>query len=183
MVLTGSENNLEKGDTAPNFELLGVNGGMHRLDEIRGDSATLIVFMCNHCPYVIPKIDELIRIATDFENKGLTVIGINPNEDKNYPEDSYEKMVEMAKYKGINFYYLRDETQAVAKAYGAVCTPDPFLFDGKLKLVFHSRIDDTHGSDTPNRHEMYEAIEEFLKTGKITLPESPSMGCSIKWKY
>ncbi len=138
--------------------------------------------MCNHCPYVIPKIDEMIRIQEDYQDKGLRVVGINPNDDRKYPADSYENMKEIAKEKGINFPYLRDETQEIARSFGATCTPDPFLFDGDLKLVFHSRIDDSHGSDLSKKHEMHNAIGEFLTNGRINQREMPSMGCSIKWK-
>ena len=143
---------------------------------------TLIVFICNHCPYVVPKIDELKRIAEGFREEGLVVIGINSNESEDYPEDSFEKMQEYFDKWGFDFFYLHDESQEVAKEYGAVCTPDPFLFDADLKLVFHSRIDDTHADEPVNVHELYDAISEFLEKGSISLEEQPSMGCSIKWK-
>ncbi len=182
MVLLGSDyKKMKKGDAAPDFTLMGVDGAFHALNDIKGSKATLIIFMCNHCPYVIPKMDEIKRIAHDFKNE-LAVIGINSNEDENYPEDSYEKMQEYFDNWGIDFHYLRDDSQEVAQDYGAVCTPDPFLFDSSLKLVFHSRIDDSHGKKECNRHEMYEVIEKFLSNGQIILEESPSMGCSIKWR-
>lgn len=180
MVLLGSDyTKMKNGQEAPDFSLLGVDGAFHSLQEIKG-KATLIIFMCNHCPYVIPKMKEIKRIAEGYEE--LVVIGINSNEDENYPEDSYEKMQEYFEEWGIDFYYLRDESQEIAKAYGAVCTPDPFLFDEELKLVFHSRIDDTHGKEEANKHELYEVIGQLLNNGKVFLEESPSMGCSIKWK-
>lgn len=182
MVLLASEHKtLQKGDTAPDFSLQGTDGAFHALNDIKGEKATLIIFMCNHCPYVIPKIPQIKKIAEDFKEKGLIVIGINPNESENYPEDSYERMQEYFDEWEIDFYYLHDETQETAKEYGAVCTPDPFLFDSDLKLIFHSRIDDTHGKEE-GEHELYKAIGEFLETGRITLQEKPSMGCSIKWK-
>ncbi len=182
MVLLASESKkLNKSDSAPVFTLPATDGKTYPLKEIKGKAATLIIFMCNHCPYVLPKINEIKRIAQDYKNKGLIVIGINSNEDKNYPEDSFEKMKEYYKLWGIDFYYLRDESQEAAKDYGAVCTPDPFLFGKNLKLAFHSRIDDTHGQES-GRHEMHEAIAEFLKKSNISLLERPSMGCSIKWK-
>lgn len=182
MVLLASEYKiLKRGETAPAFKLPATDNQMYSLPQITGSKATLIIFMCNHCPYVLPKIKEIKRIAVDFKSKGLAVIGINPNESLNYPEDSFEKMKEYYVQWGIPFHYLRDESQETAKAYGAVCTPDPFLFDADLKLVYHGRITDVHGKEggTP---ELYQAIDEFLKTGKISRPEKPSMGCSIKWK-
>ena len=183
MSLTGSDyDKLRHGDTAPDFDLKGTDKSMHRLADIKGEKATLIVFICNHCPYVKPKLKELNRIADDYLAKGLVVIGINSNESINYPEDRFMKMQEMVQYGKIKFLYLHDETQNVAKIYGAVCTPDPFLFNADLKLVFHSRIDNTHGPIPAFKHELYEAIGEFLQSGKITREEKPSMGCSIKWK-
>ncbi len=182
MVLLASKyTKLNHGDDAPEFTLPATDGKTYSLKDIKGSKATLIIFMCNHCPYVIPKIPEIKRIAEGFKDKGLAVIGINPNEDENYPEDSFEKMKDYAKMWGIHFYYLRDDSQETAKAYGAVCTPDPFLFDAELKLAYHGRIADVHGKEggTP---ELYGVIDEFLKTGAITGKEQPSMGCSIKWK-
>lgn len=182
MVLTGSNyEGLKHGDIAPYFSLPATDGRTYSIKEAKGSKATLVVFMCNHCPYVIPKIDELKRITEDYKEKGLVVIGINSNEDKNYPEDSFEKMQEMVEEKEISFIYLRDESQEVAKAYDAVCTPDPFLFDENLKLVFHSRIDDKHG-ETSGTKELHQAIGQFLENKEITVAEQPSMGCSIKWK-
>jgi peroxiredoxin len=180
MVLLGSDyKHMKKGDAAPDFSLIGTDGAFHGLNDIKGDKATLIIFMCNHCPYVIPKMNEIKRIST---LQGLSVIGINSNESENYPEDSYEKMREYFDEWEIDFYYLHDESQEIAKEYGAVCTPDPFLFDSELKLLFHSRIDDSHGQEHANRHEMYEVIEKYLNSGVVVLEESPSQGCSIKWK-
>lgn len=182
MVLLASEYKiLKRGETAPAFKLPATDGKTYSLNQIQGSKATLILFMCNHCPYVLPKIKEIQRIATDFKNSGLAVIGINPNESLNYPEDSFSKMKIYFEQWKIPFYYLRDETQDVAKLYGAICTPDPFLFDAGMKLVYHGRITDVHGKEggTP---ELYALIAEFLKIGKITRQEKPSMGCSIKWK-
>jgi peroxiredoxin len=180
MVLTSSDyNKLNKGDIAPSLELKGTDDKEHKLSRLKGEKATLIVFMCNHCPYVIPKLHELNRIYKEFKDKGLNVIGINPNNNPEYPEDSFENMKKL----DVDFPYLFDETQEIAKAYGAVCTPDPFLFDKDLKLVFHSRIDDSHGKQNAEKHEMYDSIKELLEIGKITKKENPSMGCSIKWQY
>lgn len=174
---------LKQGNIAPLFVLWGVDEVYHSLQEIKGKNGTLIIFMCNHCPAVKAKIPEIRRIAHEFKTKGITVIGINANESLNYPEDSFEKMQEYFQILGIDFYYLHDDAQATAKSYGAICTPDPFFFDKDLKLIFHSRIDDTHLKEEAGKHEMYDAITEYLHTGKITQKEQPSMGCSIKWRY
>lgn len=180
MVLTESNYKLSKGDKAPDFNLLATDGKTYSLKDLPKKKAYLIIFMCNHCPYVQAKFDELNRIAQDYGD--LRVIGINSNEDVDHPEDSYEKMNEYVKAGKIKYTYFRDDTQEVAKAYGAVCTPDPFLFDSDFNLVFHSRIDDPPGTGPVLEHEMHKAIGEFLKKGKISMSESPSIGCNIKWK-
>ncbi|MDP6547385.1 MAG: thioredoxin family protein [Candidatus Woesearchaeota archaeon] len=174
---------LKKGEKAPDFTLPATDGKTYSLDDFKDAKAILIVFMCNHCPYVKPKLNELKRITSDYKDKGLIVLGINSNEDENYPDDSFENMKKVVEEKGINFIYLRDETQETAKDYGASCTPDPLLFDSNLNLIFHSRLDDTHGEEAANKHEMHEAIGQYLENGSISLTEQPSLGCSIKWKH
>jgi peroxiredoxin len=171
MVLTKSENKLGKGDQAPDFNLVGTDNNKHTLQELKGEKATLIIFMCNHCPYVQAKFEELNRIAKDLKEIGVNVIGINSNDSDNYPEDNFENMQAYVNQGKINYLYLHDVTQDTAKAYGAVCTPDPFLFDSNLKLIHHSRIDDLH-----------QTISEFLDKGSIEIKEVPSIGCSIKWR-
>ena len=182
MSLVESISKLKKGTSAPDFSLPGIDGKNYSLSNFKSAKAVLIVFMCNHCPYVKPKINELKRMQSDYKNKGLVVIGINSNDVNFVPDDSFENMKKFAKERGINFIYLYDESQKAAKDYGASCTPDPFLFDSNLRLMFHSRIDDTHALEQANKHEMHEAIGEFLNNGKIAIGEQPSMGCSIKWK-
>ena len=172
---------LKKGDNAPDFSLPGTDGKTYSLDDFKDAKALLIVIMCNHCQYVKPKINELKRITADYKDKGLVVVGINPNDENFVPEDSFENMKKVVEEKGINFVYLRDKSQQVAKAYGATCTPDPFLFDSEHKLIFHNRIDDKHGEEGGNG-ELHKAIGEFLEKGSISLEETPSQGCSIKWK-
>jgi len=177
MVLLEAQNNLKIGDNAPEFSLKGTDGAVHTLSKIKGKKATLVVFMCNHCPYVIPKIPELERIQNSFDE--VAVIGINANDDTQYPEDSFDNMVKLMN--NYSFLYLHDPNQEIANAYGAVCTPDPFLFNEENKLIFRGRIDNgttTEGTDK----ELFNAIEEYLKTGSITAPQNPSRGCSIKWK-
>ena len=183
MVLLASEYKiLQRGEEAPDFSLPGTDGKTYTISHLRGAKALLVIFMCNHCPFVLPKIEEMKRIAADYKGQGLMVLGINANEADEYPEDSFEKMQEYVQLWRLNFPYLRDESQEVAKAYGAVCTPDPFLFDAQGKLVYHGRIDDAHGKELAKVHELYGIIGEFLQIGKITAEQKPSMGCSIKWK-
>jgi peroxiredoxin len=182
MALVESISKLKRGMKAPDFSLPGTDGSTYSLSSFTDAKALLIVFMCNHCPYVKPKIDELKRIQADYKDKGLVVVGINPNDEHFVPEDDFEHMQQFVKEREINFVYLRDETQETAKEYGASCTPDPFLFDANQELIFHSRIDDTHGQEEAGKHEMHEAVGEFLSSGKVTVEQQPSMGCSIKWK-
>jgi len=182
MALVESISKLKNGYKAPDFSLPATDGKTYSLSDFKDTKALLIIFMCNHCPYVKPKFDEINRISKDFKKDGFVVIGINSNDANFVEEDSFNNMKKIAEEKDFQFYYLYDETQEIAKEYGATCTPDPFLFDEKQKLIFHSRIDDTHADEPANIHEMYEAIEEYFETGTITLEQSPSMGCSIKWK-
>ena len=174
-------NVLKKGVKAPDFSLPATDGKTYSLADFKDAKAVLIIAMCNHCPYVKPKIDEIKRITADYKDKGLVVVGINSNDENFVPEDDFEHMKQFVEERNINFIYLRDESQETAKAYGATCTPDPFLFDGNLNLIFHSRLDDKHGEEG-GKHEMHEAIGEFLEKGSISMQEQPSQGCSIKWK-
>jgi len=185
MTLTASSyKKLHKDDQAPEFNLKGIDGKMHSLKEFGGRKAVLIIFMCNHCPYVVPKLDYFVKLQERYGDEGLQIIGINANDAENYPEDNFEKMNEYAEKYNFNFPYLLDETQEVAKEYGAECTPDPFLFDGELKLQYHGRFDDAHGNehDQGKTSEMEDAIKQVLKGEKVTIETLPSMGCNIKWK-
>jgi len=182
MVLLKSEVVLKKGDKAPDFALLGTDDKKHTLSEFKNYKAVLVVFMCNHCPYVQAKTKALNEIHEKFKND-IIMIGINSNDPTNYPDDSFENMKKFAKEKGIKFTYLVDETQEIAKKYGAVCTPDPFLFDQDRKLVFHGRIDNAMSpEDTATEKTMINNIEKLLSGKKIEKDFDPSMGCSIKWK-
>jgi len=142
----------------------------------------VIVFMCNHCPYVKAIIDRLISIQADYFNKGVQLIGINANDAGEYPEDSFEAMQKWVKEKEINFIYLRDESQEVAKAYQAQCTPDIYVFDQNRKLAYHGRIDDNW--QEPNlvqKNELRDALDLILSGEKVET-QKHSLGCSIKWK-
>lgn len=182
MVLLKSEVVLKAGDKAPDFNLLGIDDKRHSLSEFKDYPATLVIFMCNHCPYVQAKVSAMNEIYGKFNGK-IAMIGINSNDPTNYPDDSFENMKKFAEEKGIKFTYLVDETQQVAKKYGAVCTPDPFLFDNNKNLVFHGRIDNAmKPEDTPTEKTMIVNIEKILAGKKIEKDFDPSMGCSIKWK-
>ncbi len=185
MSLTPSKYNvLKKGMKAPSFNLKGVDGEFHSLEKYPNKKAYLIVFMCNHCPYVKPKMSFLKYLHDEYESKGLQIFGINSNDTQAYGEDDFENMKRVAKEQGFGFPYLLDETQKVAKAYGAACTPDPFLFNSKLELVYHGRIDDAHGKphEEATTNELEEAIQQVLEGKKVSVKEQPSYGCNVKWK-
>jgi peroxiredoxin len=173
---------LKKGDRAPDFDLMGVDDKKHSLGSYKNYDAVLVVFMCNHCPYVKAKVDAINEIQNKFQGK-VAVVGINSNDSIAYPDDSFDNMKKFAKEKGIKFSYLVDDTQQVAKLYGAVCTPDPFLFDKEQRLVFHGRIDNAmKPEDKATEKIMIVNIENLLAGKPIAKDFDPSIGCSIKWK-
>jgi len=181
----GSIEVLSTGTDAPEFELQGTDGETHSLDSFSDAEAVLLVFTCNHCPYAKAKFDDLNAIADDYDE--VAVVGVNSNNNPDYPDDSFERMQELVEDGTIQYdAYLFDEDQRVAAAYGAVCTPDPFLLErtnGSFELAFHSRLDDaTNPDDEPTRREMREAIDALLADEEIPVEESPSRGCSIKWR-
>jgi len=182
MVLLESKISLKTGDTAHDFLLMGIDDKMHSLDSYAESKGLLIIFICNHCPYVKAKIDAMKQIHEKF-NENIALVGINSNDSTEYPDDSFENMKKIANEKGIKFDYLVDEKQDIAKKYGAVCTPDPFLFDQNRKLIFHGRIDNAmNPDDTATENTMQKNIEKFLSGEKIEKDFEPSIGCSIKWK-
>lgn len=185
MVLLESDSELERGDAAPDFELPGTDGETYSLSSFADYDALLVVFTCNHCPYAKAKFEELNHLASAYDD--LAVVGINPNDAEDRPEDSFERMQELVADGTIGYTaYLRDESQAVAADYGAVCTPDPFLFENTgdgFELAFHSRIDDAMSPDDEvSDYEMRTAVEALLAGDDIPVEEYPSQGCSIKWK-
>jgi peroxiredoxin len=171
---------LRTGSSAPDFTLKGVDGNMHSLHDYRS-KATLIVFICNHCPYVKARIGDIVALQGKFKPSELQVIGINSN-DPNYKDEGFDNMVMFAKDHGLNFPYLMDDSQDVARAYGAVCTPDPFLFlDGRL--AFHGRINDALEPEArPTVPVMENNVRRLLKGERLEKDFDPSIGCSIKWK-
>jgi peroxiredoxin len=174
---------LSLGESAHEFILPGIDGKDHSLNEYKGAKALVIIFMCNHCPYVQGVIARLIELYDEFKDKGIQFVGINANESDNYPEDSFEKMPEYAKKWGMNFDYLRDESQEVAKKYKAQCTPDIFVYDEHQKLAYHGRIDDNwQESDKVTSNDLQDALNALIKGKQVSDEQHPSMGCSIKWR-
>ena len=182
MVLLESKITLKTGDSAPDFSLKGIDDQIHSLGSYAQSRGLLIIFMCNHCPYVKAKIDTIKQIHEKF-NENIALVGINSNDSTEYPDDSFESMKKVANEKGMKFDYLVDDKQDVAKRYGAVCTPDPFLFDEDRKLIFHGRIDNAMNPDaTATENIMQNNLKKFLTGEKIEKDFDPSIGCSIKWK-
>jgi len=168
--------------SAIDFNLKSVDGNYYSLGNLKGENGLLVMFICNHCPYVKAKIDAIKQIHEKF-NENIALVGINSNDSTEYPDDSFENMKKIAYEKGIKFDYLVDEKQDIAKKYGAICTPDPFLFDENRKLIFHGRIDKAmNPDDTVSENTMQENIQKYLAGEKIEKDFDPSIGCSIKWK-
>ncbi len=173
------------GTKAPNFELIDtVSGKELSLGDLQGEKATLVMFICNHCPYVIHINDELIRIAKAYQPKGISFIAISSNDAVNYPQDGPEEMKVHAEKVGYPFPYLYDETQEVAKAYNAACTPDLFLFDENLQCVYRGQLDASRPkNDLPvTGKELRAAMDAVLADEPVSENQTPSIGCNIKWK-
>ena len=172
---------LKSGNAAPGFVLRGVDGKMHSLADYKS-GATLVIFICNHCPYVKARIGDIVSLQSKFKPSELQVIGINSN-DPNYQDEGFENMEKFAKTYGLNFPYLIDDSQQVARDFGAVCTPDPFLLDSGKRLVFHGKINDAlEPEGKPSVHVMENNVRKVLKGEKLEKDFDPSIGCSIKWK-
>ena len=167
------------GSIAPDFQLPGTDGRSYSLKDRDGAKARLIMFICNHCPYVIAIEDRLRALAQSFSSQSVKMIAISSNDANVKPADSFDKMKE----KNYPFPYLHDESQSVAKAYGAVCTPDFFLFDEENRLVYRGRLDDSwKDAQAVTSEELKASIEALLENKKPSAQQRPSMGCSIKWK-
>ncbi len=168
---------------SPSFELPDIDGKLHKLEGYAGDKGTLVAFICNHCPYVLAIIDRLVEDTKTLQGEGVNVIAIMSNDYDAYPDDSPENMKKFSTQYGFTFPYLVDETQAVARAYDAVCTPDFFGFNKNLELQYRGRLDDAKMGDTSNRTpELLNAMRQVAQTGNGPQDQSPSMGCSIKWR-
>ncbi len=169
---------------APDFTLPATDGQSYSLQDIAGENGTLIMFICNHCPYVLAVIDRITRDAKDLQALGVGVAAICSNDAVAYPDDSFDKMKLLAEKHGFTFPYLHDEDQSVARAYDAACTPDFFGFNRDLGLQYRGRLDASRKESGPTdlRRDLYEAMKQVAETGNGPAEQVPSMGCSIKWK-
>ena len=169
---------------APDFALPGVDGKIWRFADVAGPRGTLIAFICNHCPYVVAVIDRLVRDAADLQTLGIGVAAICANDAAAYPADSFDNMAVFARQNRFPFPYLHDESQSVARAYDAVCTPDFFGFDVAGGLQYRGRLDASRKvtGDADLRRDLYEAMRGVAETGRGPAEQIASMGCSIKWK-
>jgi len=174
---------LPMGSDIIDFKLPATDGKDYSPSDFEDKEVLAVIFMCNHCPYVKAVIDRLIAIQADYADKSVQLVGINANDADGYPEDSFDAMKEWVEEKGINFVYLRDEDQEVARAYQAQCTPDIYVFDKGRQLVYHGRIDDNwKEEDQVEKQDLREAFDAILAGNPIPEDQKPSMGCSIKWK-
>lgn len=184
MALTES-NMLPIGTQAPAFNLPDtVSGNQLQYDDVSGENGTVVLFLCNHCPYVIHVNDELVRVAADYQAKGVGFVAISSNDAEKYPMDGPEKMTEHAKTVGYNFPYLYDESQQVARAYDAACTPDIYVFDQDQNLYYRGRLDGSRpGNDAPlTGADLRQALDDMLAGKPAPTQQFPSAGCNIKWK-
>ena len=171
------------GTKAIPFSLKGIDEKIYNLEEIKGKNGTLVIFICNHCPYVKGVIDRLVKDIIDLQKKEIGCVAIMSNDVENYPEDSFENMKKFSKENSFTFPYLYDETQKTAKEYGAVCTPDFFGYNKNLELQYRGRLDNAGISGEPLKEkELLNAFHQIIKTGNGPEEQKPSMGCSIKWK-
>lgn len=174
----------EFGKPAVDFSLPGVDGKTWTLQDCRGEKGTLIMFICNHCPYVKAIRDRIVRDTRELLDYGVKSVAIMSNDPAEYAEDSFENMQQVAKEYNFPFPYLFDETQQIAKAYGAVCTPDFFGYNADLKLQYRGRLDASRKEPAPleSQRELFEAMKQVALTGQGPQEQTPSMGCSIKWR-
>ncbi len=175
---------LALGTPAPDFRLPDTNGRMVSPADFRGAPALLIIFMCNHCPYVKHVAEQLSALAKEYQQRGVAVVGINSNDVEAYPEDAPDRMIEEVARRGYEFPYLYDQTQEVAKAYRAACTPDFYVFDQQQRLVYRGQMDGSRpGNDLPASGEDLRAALDAVLEGRPVPPDQrPSLGCNVKWR-
>jgi peroxiredoxin len=183
MVMTASAM-VELGTEAPDFSLPDTQGETVSLSDFDDAKALLVVFMCNHCPFVRHILDKFVELAKEYQRKGVAVVGINSNDVESYPEDRPERMVEIVQRKGFTFPYLYDATQQVAQSYHAACTPDFFLFDADRRLAYRGQMDDSRPGNnvTVTADDLRAALDAVLEGRPAPSEQRPSMGCNIKWK-
>ena len=168
---------------APAFKLPATDGNTYSLGNVAGEKGTLIMFICNHCPYVKSVIGRMVEEARILQREGVGIAAICANDADNYPDDSFDNMKRFAEANSFPFPYLHDESQAVARAWEAICTPDFFGFNADLELQYRGRLDESRTTLVPDaRRELYQAMLEVARTGRGPAEQTPSMGCSIKWK-
>ena len=180
----------ELGIEAPPFDLPAANPQVddidratRRLDDYADAGALVVVFTCNHCPYAIHVEETLLEVARAYQERGVPFVAINANDAEHYPDDSFENMARRAQQKGYPFPYLYDASQDVARAYGAECTPDFFVYDRARRLVYRGRFDETRpGQGLPTGHDLRQALDQLLDTGEVTMEQYPSIGCNVKWR-
>jgi peroxiredoxin len=175
--------NLKAGDKAISFKLPGVDDKEHSLSDYAEKNAVVVVFSCNHCPYVRAWEDRMVQVQADYMSKGVQLVAINANDESKYPDDSFPRMKERAQVKEFNFPYLRDEPQSVARAYGAERTPEVFLFDKNSVLRYHGTIDDNYDDPKAVKEQYLRMALDAVLAGKpVSMAETKPVGCSIKWK-
>jgi len=169
---------------APSFRLPGVDGKTYALEDVRGPNGLLVMFICNHCPYVQAVRDRILRDVRDLKAYGIGAVAISSNDATDYPDDSFDNMQRLARELDFPMPYLYDESQEVAKRYGAVCTPDFFGYNKDLKLQYRGRLDASRKEPVPDApRDLFEAMKQIAQTGRGPKEQIPSMGCSIKWKH
>ena len=184
MTVTTGSVGLPIGSSPVDFSLKGIDGKSYGFKDFADQKALVVVFSCNHCPYAQAYEDRLIQIQKDYAAKGVKLLAVNSNDDVGYPEDSFSNMIKRAKEKGFNFLYLRDETQDVAKAYGAICTPHVFAFDKGRTLQYKGRIDDNwRKPQSVKTRDLRNALDAILSGRSPDVLETRPFGCSIKWKH
>jgi peroxiredoxin len=170
------------GKTGPAFSLKGVDGKTRSLSDYADKKIVVVVFTCNHCPAAVKAEDRLIQLQKDYAKKGVQLVAINSNETDNHPTDSFEHMIQRATEKRFNFPYLRDETQDVARAYGALRTPHCFVLDKDRKVRYHGRVDDNiDDASKVKRRDLREALDQVLSGKPVSVPATPPVGCNVKW--
>ena len=169
------------GSPAPDFDLQGVDNKRYSLGSFADKSVLVVIFSCNHCPYVKDYEARIVSIQRDYAAKGVQFVAINSNDDRAYPEDSFPNMVKRAKERGFNFPYLRDESQDVVEAYGGICTPHVFAFDSKRLLRYRGRIDDSRDFSKVTTHDLRNALDDMLAGRGVRTSDTKPFGCSIKW--
>lgn len=185
MAATSSTMQLSLGVESPDFSLPDPSGRVYSLSDFADAKALVVVFMCNHCPYVKHIATVLAQLARDYQRRGVAFVGINSNDFESYPDDAPDKMAEEIHQRGYTFPYLIDELQEVAKTYRAACTPDFYVFDGDRRLVYRGQMDDSRpGSDSPvTGKDLIAALDAILTNRPVASHQRPSMGCNIKWRH